>query len=168
MKAYERLVAGAIGVALMALIFAPIHSGAATAIPIRDINYRPLQPYYATASAAWNAGSFLEDFSFPAVPAGKILVVEYVNVKINMPPGQKPYRTALYPGFLSSHAYYIPTAFQAASYGGGFDQWLGSEQVKFYVPAGQMLNGQVYRDSIAGSSPSAIEVNVTGYLVDAP
>jgi len=107
----------------------------------------------------------------PAVPQGKVLVIEYVDFKT---------QTAVTSGTITryelvhktggaqfSHA--LPV-FSSANNNGLGSIFLGREQVRFYADPGSQVFVQIFPDGSASgpnASPISVVANISRYLVDA-
>ena len=91
------------------------------------------------------------------VPAGKLLVLEYVSAQIGVPSGGR----AFVEFFGATSKIYLPMSLQGST--GSTDVIVGSQPVRMYLPAGNTLWCSAYRTGIGGGSYAC---DFAGYLVD--
>jgi hypothetical protein len=115
-------------------------------------------PFQHALNLTMNAG---ESFSFAqvAIPAGKLLVVEYVSGLATLPSGQQMKWLYINTAPTSLFEHILPFNLQSAS-----QIFIASGPVRMYLMGGLEIG--VARNGTAGSAP--VEASITGYLVDAP
>jgi hypothetical protein len=133
----------------------------------------PREPFQASDGIEWSPGEQLISFSFPTVPPGRLLVIEYMSASAEVPVGQRvQVRTVLKGGpegefFPSPPTHHFPLQFQ-----GRFptlntpDIFSGAQQVRIYVSAGRRLMVTWFRS--AGTGRGECRAAISGYLMDAP
>jgi hypothetical protein len=125
-------------------------------VAVRNIDEKGRNPYMQGAFQTCSQGNAFCDMTFPAVPAGKRLVIERVSANIGLNPGSGINGTFLIaPGVffsLPGRAMSTPTLVGV------------NEQVLTYFEAGQV---PLYRVVLSSSTDSGVVSSViSGYLVD--
>jgi hypothetical protein len=134
-----------------------------TPLLVRDVD-RPgrLASYADTAGSPFGT-EFDAVPSFKAVPAGKVLVVEYVSAIATLGSGENITRFALTWG---GNTHYFPMNHQG-QFNDGNETFIASQPIRFSVGATDGLAVLVGRN-VATNSTDEILASISGYLVDAP
>jgi len=126
-------------------------------VTVKNVDEKGRNPYMQTTFQNCGTNSGLCDLYFPAVPAGKRLVVEHVSANIGLNPGSALNATFLgAPGgvFFSLPGHAMATATLVGV----------NEQVLAYYEAGQ---APLYRLAFAAAGDSGVvSAVISGYLVD--
>lgn len=121
---------------------------------IRDSDHPARQPFFKMVTTLGD--------SFETVPAGKVLVIEFVNGKVVTPPsapGELHLMTRVY-GFPEASNFFAPSFYREYN---GVNKTFFTHPAKLYIPAGKSLH--LYWEGDAG--PYMVAVSVSGYYVDA-
>jgi hypothetical protein len=159
----NRLMQLAAGLALMAVLgkfyAVPLIAQVRAAL-VKNIDERGRAPYMVVALCdpqGLNSGC---KAMFPAVPANRRLVVEYINGFVFTDRTQF-HGAFLFPSALSPLVLSLPTHFESGDIGTR-DQYSVSMPVVLYYEAGQIPSAEVF----AGSGPVGGDFALSGYLVD--
>ena len=126
-------------------------------ITVKNLDEKGRNPYQQSGATGCN-GSGLCDFAFPAVPAGKRLVIEHVSANVNPNPGVGVNGTFL-EGAGGFTVFSLPGTSMATP-----ELIAVNQTVLAYFDAGQT---PFYRVAWSTSSnPGAFQVTISGYLVD--
>lgn len=123
-------------------------------------------PYQETDlfnQSAETCTQFVCTATFPAVPAGKRLVVTYASARYGLSSGGTAPSVSLTDG---TSAFSGDAILLSAPVNIGFDTWLAAGPVTFYVEAGQTPTLELGGQFVQPASLTA-EVAISGYLVPA-
>jgi len=157
------------GIAVTAIVFAPATWAATTTPPpvtlIQNVNEPGLNPYQHFVTFNQNSAycyNFACVIDFPAVPAGKRLVITYASAQFALAGGGTLASVALASSANQDNQLLLP----APALDGLGRFYLCASPVTFYVNAGykpvMILGGQYMLDN--GSNGA--QVTITGYLVN--
>jgi hypothetical protein len=121
----------------------------------------PYQHYRIFNQGTSTCTTFVCPVTFPAVPAGKRLVVTHASASFGVPPGESFPNVALADSTFNSPVLLLP-----APVATGPGSLVASSPVTFYVGAGLSPVLELRGINIAFSSQSAT-ATVVGYLIDA-
>jgi hypothetical protein len=122
----------------------------------RDVDRR--QPYQAFIDLTTNDRSATA--TFPAVPVGKRLVIEYVAVEANLGLDEQAYAKLLV-GDLGAA---LEMSFQSRGSLNGRDTYHGSQKVLVFADAGVQPSVFLHRNN--SGFTATFQATLTGYLVD--
>ena len=128
-------------------------------VPTRDVENPARQPYQDLSGTDFDDGDFIKSVSLLPVPTGKILVVEFVSVIIQLPSAQRATANLNVQG--GPHLY---VNLSAQGSFGATDVLVGSQPVRLYVFSGNTPKLEVQRSLSTGFA--GVNVSVVGYLVD--
>ncbi len=133
-------------------------------VPVRDVDNPARQPFQVQVVGDFADGaSTTGDIPITTVPAGKLLVIEYVSLFGSMLTGQQLVRARLQTG---NPPVYSELRFNIQ--GGNVevtrDYFVGSQ---FYAQPGP-ISCFAERNSTAGANPASVTFTVSGYFVDCP
>jgi len=114
-------------------------------------------------SVSMSSGSSSDFCDFDEVPAGKVLVVEFISGELNLPIGQSAEirtTTSNPSGFFTHHNLYL--RYQRAK--ATTNQYIVSQPFRMYIDESNNLGIRAIRNSTTGSSNGTFWI--TGYLVD--
>ncbi len=136
---------------------------------VREVTHPAHQPVQRTVSIDdWSVAfeGRIRSFNLPEVPEGKVLVVQQVSVLARVPAGQHVKAEISTQGPTIPAVHMIPLTLQGRF--GGFDNWVGTENMTAYAGGTSPGRITVERNSSAGDvGPfETVRVSVTGYLVD--
>lgn len=135
----------------------------ASAVPIVNSN-DARQPFQKTAVGTQN-GTNASTLTIATVPAGKRLVIEFISVSGQVPPGQHVeffhLDTVAGPFGAASHDLLVNAQPDAVI---GDALFRASQQVRVYADTGTQVSVMVRRNSNAGSA--SYGATISGYLVD--
>jgi hypothetical protein len=94
-------------------------------------------PFVREVTAAFVPGNPIAEGVPFTVPAGKLLIAEYVSVSVGIDPGASTGAFAVIrtTNGTEVHEYYMPLIKM-----GGIDVWVGSHSLRIYVPGGATVN----------------------------
>jgi hypothetical protein len=140
-----------------------VGNAAGSPVPVRDVDRQSKQNFsWSWAVSIAPGNEFAPPLEF-SVPAGKVLVIETVSMKVELPAGQNLRAAfATFSGGVASE-FYLPLV---AGDFGGFRRHQGTFPVRVHADPGVRVWTLVHRDSDVGGG--AAWFNVAGYLVDAP
>ena len=136
----------------------------AAPVAVRDVDNPARQPFFYSGYQGFSDGAQSSNpFSLPPVPAGKILVVEYINFRGRMLIGQK-----MVEAILSISPPFTSIDFPISSSGGDGirDNYVVSQPLRLYAPAGTVLTTYAVRNNATGGNPDSVAIAVSGYLLD--
>jgi len=136
---------------------------------VRDRDNPALQPYSAFCTGAFTITN-ISECSFPAVPSGKILVIEEIDVALAVPTGVgfQPLSTlvATQPDlnfFGTNHA--LTLTYQGT--GNGLDRYATHQLTRLYQSSSSNTAG--CSTEINGAAPTgSVSCAISGYFVDRP
>ena len=137
-------------------------NGAASPVPIRDSDNPARQRWQGAAQVLFNSPDTQLVTTFgPAIPAGKIFVIEYITAHGALPSGQK-LRFILFndAGYTLVQHYFAPT-FVGTDF--TVDNLILSESVRFYAISMPTINVTRFPDN---SGSGFVNLSLSGYLVD--
>jgi hypothetical protein len=139
-----------------------INNTAASAVPVVNINdFQPFQ----TSVGATEIGTNVTTLPVTTVPAGKRLVIEFVSMSGQVPPGEHvelfQLNTIAGPVGGATHDFLVNPQPDAVI---GDALFRTSEAVKIYANPGSQVSALIRRNSTAGTAFYA--VTISGYLVD--
>ena len=140
-----------------------VGNAAASPVLVRDVDRSAPQPFsYSTATSFPGTSDFAGPMTFN-VPAGKILVIETVSMKVEVAAGSNLRAAfATFSGGVASE-FYLP---MTGTPWGAFQRFQTTQQVRIHADPGAQVWTLVQRE---GALPGgAAWFNVAGYLVDAP
>ena len=123
---------------------------------VRDADNPVLQPYKDSTVITIPVDDMSVSSTFTSVPAGKLLVIEYINVRAHLQPDQ-----VLLIDFMG---YMMPLTSQGLLDARRF--FAASERVRLYVTADDEI--RFFANRSAESSTASVRVSFSGYLVDRP
>ena len=136
---------------------------------VRNLDERGRTPYQAYESSTFSScGTFHCTLVFPAVPAGKRLVIEHASGGVNIAPGTVITGVILSTAF-GERLVSIPTVFQGtATTSLGTQDWhqFGATVVAYAEPG--VAPEIVVSVAPAQSGSTFASANISGYLVDIP
>ena len=100
-----------------------------------------------------------------AVPAGKVLVIEFVSLASVLPPGQK-LTASIGTTVKGSRATYVLPSTTCDSAVDGSDAVCANQVMRVYADGGSIIDLMVVRNSTKGASQ--VGLAISGYLVDVP
>ena len=139
-----------------------VSNSAASPVPIRDIDNPARQRWQGAAQVLFNFPDTQLVTTFgPAIPAGKIFVIEYITAHGALPSGQK-LRFILFndAGYTLIQHYFAPT-FVGTDF--TVDNLILSESVRFYAISMPTINVTRFPDN---SGSGFVNLSLSGYLVD--
>jgi hypothetical protein len=158
---------GATGQASGAATDVVVVNGPVEAVPTKNQNDGPYQPFSASGNLLLPGGTVTASFTVP-VPAGKRLVIEQVSMYFQ---GQKV--SAILTVKATSAGLPTDTFVKTppALYDGGNYKITGTQPVRIFVDGGTTFTIFAYKTSDQWNTYNAVlqgGVTVTGYLVDLP
>jgi hypothetical protein len=136
-----------------------LNNSTANPVWVRDVN-EARQPHTSQILINFSEGAPTASGAFPAVPAGKRLVVEHVSVYGGVPTAQKVFALITRPNNVNHAVVLHP---QAAFF--NFDYFTASESVKLYFDAGMSPGAFANRNNTTGTSN--LIFTISGYFIDA-
>jgi hypothetical protein len=137
----------------------------------RDFDNPAFEPFQANSSFTLTSDQLFSQSTFVtipagtpvAVPAGKRLVLEFINGRVDVPPGQKVILVRLQ---VDNFEHCFAAEFQGTENGDGEarDFFVFNHLMRLYVEPGSSVGVIVNRSAKAGLA--GVNVVVTGYFVD--
>lgn len=146
-----------------------------TPLLVKNLDEPGREPYQQTvqipeANSGCPGSPCDSTFTFPAVPANKRLVIQHVSANLILFSGSFPFSATLGPtgpgNPLPLGGHQLLLTLQGS--GQGFDFWITSQQVTFYVDPLQQPTIDVTSDPAHTPQSVAINATITGYLVSLP
>jgi hypothetical protein len=189
MHRFSRFVVAAMAVALILMLLTFTNGGLALAeqmhpllvqvvnsasepVPTRDVDRPANQPFQVRLTGFSITDGFRGDTKCITVPSGKRLVVEFASAEIGAPSGQNPsvLLFAAPPADCDNDeaviGHRLITVVEEPNVQTGRDLHVATQSVRLYVNSGDLLGVTVGRAEFTGQLTG--QVNVTGYLIDAP
>lgn len=139
-----------------------VNNTATNPVQARDVDNPGRQPFSFGILGTLNAGQPFLLIDVTTVPAGKRLVIEYVNMEAQVIPGQKVLTRLFSTGASGNISLFAP--FQAKI--GFFDVLIASHLIKHYAEPGSTVKLQVFADESLGGA--GIAISIVGHLIDLP
>jgi len=139
-----------------------VGNSAASPVQTRDVDNPARQRWQGSAQVLFNFPDTQLVTTFgPAIPAGKVFVIEYITAHGSLPTGQK-LRFILFndAGLTIVQHYFAPT-FAGTDF--TVDNLIMSEQVRFYAVSMPRMNVTRFPDN---SGSGFVTFSLSGYLVD--
>lgn len=140
----------------------------ATPLYVRDVDNSPFQPFVEECQLdALNiAGGNFPSCVFPAPPAGKRFVIESISADLELSSGSKPVSMNFeYVAAGQGGEIFLPAIFQGSTPFFTFpDHFIVCQQVRLYADSQPM----VLNVTISDNNPGAVNVTVSGHLVNIP
>jgi len=134
-------------------------NSAANPLLVRSIDSPGRQPFESSATLTVNSSNQVI-YTFPAVPAGKRLVVEFLSAEafaFSGTPTAAVAHFAVFDG--NSHVFHLPATQTATS------RFQGTGQVRAYIDGGQKIS-MIFSYNPGGSPSLSGGAFLSGYLVD--
>jgi hypothetical protein len=139
-----------------------VGNGAAAPVLVRDVDRSARQPFSHAGATTFGGGAFAPSMSFN-VPAGKILVIETVSMKVELSDGSNVRASFGTVSGGNATEFFLPmTGTPWAS----FLRFQTTQQVRIHADPGTQVSSIIERNG--GFPGGNAWFSVAGYLVDAP
>ena len=130
------------------------HGAASATVPaFRDGGFEPFgEPFVRDVSAVFVPGNPIAEGTPFTVPAGKLLIAEYMSVSMSVDPG---FATGTFALIRTTKGTEVHDYYLALVKMGGIDVWVSSQPVRFYVPGEATVNLIVGRNNNLGGGGGA-------------
>jgi len=135
---------------------------------VKDADNPATQPFQASVQGSFNnnGGRDTGYVGITTVPAGKRLVIEHASVFGQVLTGHSLIQTLIKVTLGGQEAlHYLTISAQGSD--GFFDNFVASEQVRFYADPGTQVFGYAFRNASAGDN-DYVQFIISGYFVDVP
>ena len=136
-------------------------------VPIRDVDNSDFSPFQGVAGIFIPAGSLIGQATLTTVPAGKRLVVEYLDGRAELPVGQRitivRFLADVSPFVQIEHCFGADFQATGQATGGPVDWHTFNHLLRAYADPGTGIEVFVNRSNSAGTASA--RVNLTGYFV---
>jgi hypothetical protein len=141
-----------------------VGNSATNPVLVRDLDNPAQQPYAENVLVGINEDERSGSSHFSSIPAGKRLVIEYVNVDAQYPAGQGMFMTLSVHTNGAQLVYGFPASLQASL--ASLDEVLGSHPVRIYVDSETEPVFTCFRPG-STSSVALCQMTISGHFIDA-
>jgi hypothetical protein len=140
----------------------------ASPVPVRDVDNPARQPFQAqvVGGRVADGASTTGDIPITTVPAGKLLIIDYVSVFGRILSGQKLNHVSV----INSTVQYggLQISPQGSNADGSRDYFVASQLVRMDFSHSGVVSVLGERDSNLVENPSSVTFTISGYFVDCP
>jgi hypothetical protein len=137
-------------------------------VPIRDVGNSDFSPFHGVVTIFMRAGALFGQATLTTVPAGKRLVVEYLDGRAELPVGQRitlvRFAADVSPFQQIEHCFGAKFQATAQAPGGPVDCQTFNHLLRAYADPGTSIEVFVNRSDSTGTASA--RVNLTGYFVN--